>query len=215
MRFELVCAAIMGLVFVANAQAPNPRDVKLVGDRFKPLTYDQMTPEQKAMTEHVLGGERGGMGGPFNVMLRSPEMGDLAQKLGAHVRFHSSLSRKQNELAIIITARYWKAEYEWYAHRRLAEQAGVTPAVIEAIRAGKRPASMQPDEEVVYNFVTELLDTKRVSDPIFHAAVEKLGERGVVDMVAVSGYYNLVSMFLNVDRYPLPNGAKPEFAAAR
>jgi len=209
MRLHLVTAGVIALMGMANAQTPATRDLNLKGDRFKPLTYDQLTPEQKAMVEHLFAGERGGMNGPFNVLLRSPEMGDLAQKLGAQLRFHSALSAKQRELAIIITARYWTAQYEWTAHRRLAMQAGITPAIADAIAAGKRPA-LEPDEEIVYNFCNEILNTKQVSDATYKAAVDKLGERGVVDLTALVGYYQFVSMILNLDRYPLPDGVKPE-----
>lgn len=210
MRFFVVVAAVIGLVGMANAQGPATRNLNLRGDRFKPLTYEQLTPEQKTMVEHLLAGERGGLNGPFNVLLRSPEMGDAAQKLGAQLRFHSSLPPKLRELAIIITGRYWNAQYEWYAHHRLALEAGVSPAIADAIQAGKRPKSMQPDEEVVYNFCNELLYEKQVSDSTFKAAVDKLGERGVVDLTGLVGYYNFVSLILNVDRYPLPEGVKPE-----
>jgi 4-carboxymuconolactone decarboxylase len=195
---------------MANAQTPANRDLNLKGDRFKPLTFDQLTPEQKTMVGNLMGGERGGLGGPFNVLLRSPEMGDMAQKLGAQLRFHSTLPPKLRELAIIITARYWSAQYEWYAHRRFALEVGVTPAIADAIAAGKRPPSLEPDEEIVYNFCNELLNTKQVSDATFKAAIDKFGERTVVEMTALVGYYNFVSLILNLDRYPLPDGAKPE-----
>jgi len=185
------------------------QDLHLRGDRFKPLTYAEMTPEQKTLTEHVLSGERKSMDGPFNAYLRSPEMGDLEQKLGAYLRFHSSVPRKLNELAIIITARHWSAQFEWYAHYRYALDAGLGRSIADAIAAGKRPAGMQPDEEAVYNFCTELLNTKHVSDPTFDAAKKTLGERGVMDLIGVLGYYEFVSMVLNVDRYPLPEGVKP------
>jgi|SRR5690242_6657336 len=218
MRFYRIAALSLILTAVALAQQaasksgapPNPRDVRLAGDRFKPLTYDEMNLAQKTMIENLLNGERRGTGGPFNVLLRSPEIGDLAQKLGAGVRFHSSLPNKLNELAIIITARYWTAQFEWNAHKRAALAAGVSPAIVDAIAAGKRPAQMQPDEEAVYNFGTELLRTKQVSDATFQAAKTAVGERGVVDMISVMGYYQLVSMLLNVDRYPLGEGVQPE-----
>jgi len=210
MRFHFVITGILGLISMADAQTPATRELNLRGDRFKPLTYDQLTPEQKTMVEHLLAGERGGLNGPFNVLLRSPEMGDAAQKLGAQLRFHSVLPGQLRELAILITARYWTAQYEWSAHRRLALQAGVSPAIADAVAAGKRPASLKPDEEVVYNFCNELLKTKQVGDSTFKAAVDKLGERGVVDLTALVGYYNFVSMILNLDRYPMPDGAKPE-----
>jgi len=210
----VVCLIVFSLI-AAQAQAPSARDIKLVGDRFKPLKWDEMTPAQKTMMEHLLAGERRGAGGPFNVLLRSPEMGDLAQQFGASMRFHSSLPKKLNEMAIIITARHWTAQYEWTAHRKAAAEAGLSESIIQAIAAGKRPSSMDPAETVVYNFGNELLNTKQVSDPVFKAAVEKFGERGVVDLIGVMGYYQLVSMLLNVDRYPLAPGEKPELQALK
>jgi 4-carboxymuconolactone decarboxylase len=192
------------------AQAPAPHDIHLRGDRFKPLTWDTMTPEQQAMADHLLSGERGGMNGPFNVMLRSPEMGDLAQKLGAQLRFHTSIPNRLNEMAILMTARFWTSQYEWASHRRNALKAGLNPAVIDAIAAGKRPDSMKPDEEAIYNFSNELLNTRQVSDAAFKGVVDKFGERGAVDLTGVMGYYCIVSMMLNIDRYPLPEGDKPE-----
>ena len=209
MRLQVLPIAVIALLSVAQAQAPVPQDLKLRGDRFKPLTYAELTPGQKTMVEHLFAGERGGMGGPFNVTLRSPEMGDLAQKLGAELRFHSALTAKQRELAIILTARDWTAQYEWYAHARLALQAGIGKDVVDAIAAGKRPA-LGPDEAPVYNFVTELLKTRQVSDAVFNAARAKLGEKGVVDLTGLVTYYGFVSAMLNIDRYPLPEGAKPE-----
>ena len=137
-------------------------------------------------------------------------MGDLAQEFGAQMRFHSSLPRKLNEMAIIITARYWTAQYEWNAHRAAAAQAGLNESIIQAVAGGRQPAAMDADETIVYNFATELLNTKQVSDPVFKATKDKFGERGVVDLIGVMGYYQLVSMLLNVDRYPLPAGVKPE-----
>jgi 4-carboxymuconolactone decarboxylase len=198
-----------------SAKPPDPNTVKLVGDRFKPLTYAEMTPAQKKMFDNLLSGERRGAGGPFNVLLRSPEMGDLAQQFGASMRFHSSIPPKLNELAIIITARHWTSNYEWYAHRRAAQQAGLNQGIIDAIAAGTRPAAMQPDERAVYDFCTELLTNKQVSDRTFQAAKDRFGERGVVDLIGVSGYYGLVSMLLNVDRYPLPAGVQPELKPLR
>jgi 4-carboxymuconolactone decarboxylase len=206
----VVVSLLLGTLLAAQAPAPNPRDIQLVGDRFKPLKYDEMTPAQKTMMDHLVNGERRGAGGPFNVLLRSPEMGDLVQQFGASMRFHSSLPRKLNEMAIIITARQWTAQYEWNAHRAAAAQAGLNEAIIKSIAAGKHPESMDPDETIVYNFGIELLNTHQVSDANFKAVKDKFGERGVVDLISVMGYYQLVSMLLNVDRYPLPAGAKPE-----
>jgi 4-carboxymuconolactone decarboxylase len=207
-RLRPIHAALLVLAGLAAAQSPSTKNLNLRGGRFKPLTYDEMMPAQKTMIDHLLSGERAGTTGPFNVLLRSPEMGDVAQNLGAQLRYHSSLPRKLNEFAIVLTGRYWNAQYEFYAHRPLAIQAGMKESVIDAVAAGKRPAGMQPDEEAVYNFCTELENTKQVSDATFRAAVDKVGERGTVDLIAVQGYYTLVSMILNVDKYPLPDGAK-------
>jgi len=203
--------AIAGLSAQApNTQRPDPKTVRLRGDRFKPLTYDEMTPAQRAMIEHVISGPRGSTDGPFNVQLRSPEMGDLGQQFGAATRFATSVPRKLYELAIIITARHWTSQFEWTAHHRGALQAGISPAVCDAIAVGKRPASMPPDEEAVYNFATELLEAKQVSNASFDAAKKLLGEKGVVDLISVMGWYGTVSMYLNVDRYPLPEGTQAE-----
>jgi 4-carboxymuconolactone decarboxylase len=208
----LIRGAAGALLFVlaVNAQAPAiPKDLGLRGDRFKPLTTDQLTPEQRKMIEHLLSGERAGVNGPFNVLLRSPEMGDLAQQFGAEMRYHSSIPRKLNEFAILITARHWTSQYEWYAHHRDGLKYGLEAAVMDSLATGKRPSPMDADEEIVYNFCNELLNKTQVSDANFKAAVGKFGERGVVDLIGTMGYYNMVSMLLNVDRYPLPDGVKP------
>ncbi len=192
------------------AQNPKSNDLGLRGDRFKPLTADQLTPEQKTMVDHLMKGERAGLNGPFNVLLRSPEMGDLAQQYGASMRFHSSIPKKLNEFAIILTARFWGSEYEWYAHKRAALMAGLEQPVVDAVTANKRPAKMDADEEIVYTFCTDLLKNHQVSDAVFKSTKDRFGEKGVVDLMGVMGWYNFVSMMLNVDRYPLPEGAKAE-----
>lgn len=211
MRLHALWFSIVLLAGIAAAQAPVTKEnLQLRGDRFKPLTYEQMTPEQKALIDHLLAGERGTVTGPFNVLLRSPEMGDLAQKFGAEMRYHSSIPRPLNELAILITARFWTSQYEWYAHHRDALKYGLEPAVIDAVAAGQRPASMTPDETIVYNFCYELLKTHQVSDAMFKTAVGRFSERGVVDLIGTMGYYSMVSMLLNTDRYPLPDGEKAQ-----
>src|SRR3989442_9866261 len=149
LMFIFACLLIATLV-AAQAPKPNPRDIKLVGDRFKPLTWDEMTPAQKTMMEHLVAGARSGAGGPFNVLLRSPEMGDLAQEFGASTRFRSSLPQRLYELAILVTARHWTSQYEWQAHHRSALQAGLSPAIADAVAQSKRPAHMQKDTKAVY-----------------------------------------------------------------
>lgn len=193
---------------VLLAAQPRP-EINLKGDRFAPLTWETMTPEQRKMAESVLAGPRRDLGGPMNILLRSPEMGDMAQQFGASMRFLTSMPVKQRELAIILTARHWTAQYEWQAHARSAEQAGLDPAIIKDIAEGRRPTKLTAEETVVYNFTTELLTKKQVSDPTFAAAKAQLGERGVVDLIGLMGWYQMVSMLLNVDRYPLPDNAPP------
>jgi len=187
--------------------------------RFKLIPVEELTPEQKKVADAIRSGPRaavknssaakpGPLGGPFNVWLRSPGIGNLIQSLGAEIRFRSSLPSKLNELAIIVTARHWTCQYEWFAHHRLALEAGLNPAIGEDIAQGRRPAKMDADETIVYNFSRELHETHGVSEATFKAARERFGERGVVDLIAVNGFYGLVSMALNVDHTPLPEGEK-------
>jgi 4-carboxymuconolactone decarboxylase len=199
----LICALTATLTLAQTQTKPTRQNLGLVGDRFKPLSYEEMTPEQKLMIDHLLAGERQNLGGPFNVLLRSPEMGDLAQQFGASMRFHAALPKPALETVIILTARYWMAQFEWTAHKRAALQAGVSPAIVDAIARGKRPTAMDPDIEAAYTFIVELLKTRQVSDATFLAAKSRFGEKGVVDMIGLAGWYSTVSMALNVDRYPV------------
>lgn len=186
--------------------------------RFKQIPLENLTPEQRVLADAIRSGPRGAvknsaaakpgpLGGPFNVWLRSPGVGNIIQSLGAEIRFRSSLPAKLNELAILVTARRWTSQYEWFAHHRLALEAGLDPAIGEDIAQGRRPAKMSADEAIVHDFSRELHATQGVSDANYKAALERFGERGVMDLIAVNGYYVLVSMCLNVDRTPLPGGA--------
>jgi 4-carboxymuconolactone decarboxylase len=177
------------------------------GQRFATLTAAAMTPAQREAAEAIQSGPRGaGLRGPFNALLRSPELCDLVQRVGAYVRFGSALPPALNELAICIVGRKWTAQYEFYAHRRLAIEAGVAPVILDAIAAGARPRGLSADQAAIYEFATSLLETGQVSDAAFKAVQERFGDRGVVDLVGAVGYYTLVSMVLNVDRVPLPEG---------
>jgi len=218
MRLQIFLAVMIGGIAIVSAQtpskqakqAPDPHSVVLVGDRFKPLKYEEMTPEQKTMIDHLLAGERGGVRGPFNALLRSPEVGDLGQQFGGAMRFRTGLPRDVSETIIIMTGRYWMAQYEWASHKAAALQNGVSLAIVEAIATGQRPTGMKPEMEVAYNLIDELLTTHQVTDATFKAAKDRYGERGVVDMIGLSGWYGLVSMLLNVDRYPLAEGTQPD-----
>jgi 4-carboxymuconolactone decarboxylase len=130
--------------------------------------------------------------------------------MGERVRFHMSVADKLKELAILLTARYWAAQFEWLAHRRAGAQAGLSEETIKAIAEGRRPVGMSEDEETVYTFITELFKTRQVDDTTFAAAKSRFGERGVVDLLISAGYYQMVSMFMNVDRLPLNAGQQSE-----
>lgn len=179
-------------------------------ERFSPLTEAAMTPDQRRVAQGIASGPRGSwQRGPFKALLRSPDIADRIQKVGEFVRFKSSIEPRLNELAIILCARKWTAQYEWYAHRRLALEAGLKPEIADAIAEGKRPANLQPDETVVYDFAHELLHTGVVSDATFEAAKQRFGEQGVIDLIGAVGYYTIVSFVLNVDRVSLPADATP------
>lgn len=184
-------------------------------ERFQLPSADAMTPEQKRMANAIVAGPRGSLRGPFPVFIHSPAMGDLAQRLGAYVRFESAVPATLRELAILMTAQFWTAQYEWYAHRELALKAGLNPAIVDAVAAGRQPADLSREERIVYDFANELLTTKQVSDPTFAAVKAAFGQQGVVDLIGTMGYYSLVAMALNVNRTALPPGAVPLAPLAR
>ena len=181
------------------------------GRRFGPLPLEAMDPAQRAVADAILSGPRGantGLRGPFEALLHSPELASAAQQVGAHVRFGSSLPTALNEMAIIMVARRWTAQFEWWAHRRMAIGAGLDPAAADAIAEGRRP-QLDGDGDAVYRFASELIDRADVSDEAWDAVVSRWGKAGAIDLIGAVGYYTMVSMVLNVDRYPLPAGVEP------
>jgi 4-carboxymuconolactone decarboxylase len=180
--------------------------------RFKTLDTASMTEAQRKAYEDIAAGPRGGVRGPFNALLRSPLLAERAQKLGEYARYDTSLPARLNELAILITARHWSAQYEWFAHHKLALKAGLEPQIAADIAVAKSPAGMPAEEAAVHAFCSELHRDKQVSDASYARVLDLFGERGVVDLIGVCGYYTLVSMVLNVDRYPLPEGIPPPLA---
>ena len=189
--------------------------LNMSGNRFKPLTWETLNPAQLKMVEGVMTGKRGSMQGPYNVLLRSPELGNLAQQFGAHTRFNSSLPLALNELAILLVARFWTCQFVWWAHRRIACEAGLDETLIQAIALGQSPQNLSDKISAVCDFCDELLKTRAVSDGLYAATVKLFGEAGVVDLMGTMSYYTLVSMSLNVDRYPLPEGVSPELKPIR
>ncbi|HYA06209.1 MAG TPA: carboxymuconolactone decarboxylase family protein, partial [Xanthobacteraceae bacterium] len=149
--------------------------------------------------------------GPFAIFMHSPAFGDLAQRLGGHLRFKTSVPPRLLEFATLCTAAHWKAQYEWAAHAVLGAKAGVKPQTIAALQAGRAPKSAPKDEMAIYAFVKELYSKKRVSTVTFNRVRKLLGDAGTVELVGVLGYYALVSMLLNVFKAPLAEGVKPGF----
>lgn len=192
--------------------------------RIEVLEPDRLTEEQRDLYERILGGDRaqgqgrlrlvdarGGLIGPFNSWLLSPEIGGRISQLGEALRFRSSLPNHLLEIAILVTARQWRARFEWWAHARLARRAGVEPAIIDAIRSDREPDFEDSDQRVIYDFSRQLLGERQVSDELYEEARERLGERGIVDLVSLLGYYGLISMTLNVFQVPLPEGEEDPF----
>ena len=197
----------VGLLLTGSAFA-------LTGERMVEIPLDKMTPAQRTVADAIMSGPRKGMSGPFNAWLRSPELADRLQKVGEYVRFNTSLDKRLNEMAIIMTAQYWGSQYEWYAHAPLAIKAGLDPDVVAALGAGNKPEKMKDDEALVWEFTTQLRRDHGVNDAIYAKAVEKFGENGVMDLVAVNGYYDVVSMTLNVAHVSPPADAQLPFKQA-
>lgn len=177
--------------------------------RIAELERKDMTEAQKKVADAIASGPRGAIVGPFNALLRSPDLADRAQKLGEFLRYNTSFPPRLSELAILVTARYWSAQYEWWAHSRMAKEGGLAANVIEAIKSRQRPDFANADEEAVYDFASEIYQTHGVSDATYAKVVELFGETGAAEIVGLCGYYALVSMTLNVFQVPVPPGETP------
>ncbi len=177
-------------------------------DRMPPIQTDKMTDAQKKAAAEFEAA-RGALGGPWAVMLRSPDMINRARGLSDYLRFKSSLPPRLSEFVILITAREWAQQYEWNAHHSLAIKGGLNPEIAKAIAEGRRPEKMADDEAALYDFCIELNRNRSVSDATYARVVARFGEQGVVDVIGLSGWYTLVAMVLNTARTPLPPGVAP------
>lgn len=180
--------------------------------RLPPLDPAALSPEQLRVHDAIAAGPRGGVPGPLAIWLRRPNLADRAQALGQYCRYDSALPKRLSELAILVTARIWSAEYEWWAHSRHAEQAGLAPEIIEAIRTDATPSFTDPAEQAVYDVATTLNRTRRLDDALYARALDELGEARLIDLIGVLGYYALISMTLNAFAVDLPDGAAPQLA---
>ena len=187
--------------------------------RLAMLTTDTMTDAQRTVHDAIMSGPRGrvhgrgtGLLGPFNAWIRSPSIAGHAQQLGAFLRFGTQLPTRLSELAIIMVGRHMRAAFEFAAHAPLAIQGGLSEDVVDAIRKGETPSFTKQDERTVHSFAKELLEQHRVSNATYQSALELLGEQAVVELVALVGYYSLVSLTLNAFEVPLREGMQDPFA---
>ena len=171
-------------------------------ERMPGIPRDQMDDAQRAAADELAAGPRKGVKGPFIPLLRSPQLMARLQKVGEYLRFESVLPRRVNELVTLVVSRAWTQQFEWCAHVPLSRGAGTAAETIEGLRDGRRPAGMSPEEELAYDFTTELQLNRGVSDATYRASVEAFGERGVIDLVALIGYFTTIAMVLNVARTP-------------
>lgn len=170
------------------------------------LTPEQMSAEQRRIYDEIVASRGTWLNGPFAPMLHQPRLADPAQKLGEFLRYHTSLTPRLSELAILVVARHWDSDFEWYQHARIALQSDVAAATVESIRHGEVPSSLREDERAVYDFTRTLLEGHRVPDEIYDEAQQLFGVVGVVELTALIGYYTLIAFTLNAHEVPLPAG---------
>jgi 4-carboxymuconolactone decarboxylase len=180
-----------------------------MNERLGPIPDHALTTAQRAAAQEIIDGPRGAVYGPFVPLLRSPELMLHAQRMGEYLRYRSALGVRLSELAILVTARQWDQAVEWAIHAPIAAQAGIPPAVIEAVAARERPADMLVDEAVVHDFCIELHETKAVSDRVYADALALFGEQGAVDLMGICGYYTLLAMVMNTARTAVPDTGEP------
>jgi 4-carboxymuconolactone decarboxylase len=206
MWVKLIAAGIVGAVVGAGVTVAAP-EFNTVGNRFHPFTYAELTPEQKAFADKELAAGHDPSNGPFNMQLRTPQMAELEAPAINYLRFKAPMQRKLKEIAVLLTARFWGGQYVWYSHRQQALDAGLAPAFITAMSKGERPTNMSEDEAAVYDFCTELLQKRQVSDATFKAFADRLGERNMIEMISLMGHFHGLSALFAVDKHPLPADA--------
>jgi 4-carboxymuconolactone decarboxylase len=190
-------------VFAAPATSKEPR--------FPQLTMDQLDEKQRPLGEQIMKVSSVGIGGPYNPMIRSPVLGQRLFDLFYYLRWQTSVPTKLNEFAILIIARQWRSQVEWFAHAPLAAKAGLSPDIIAELKANKRPSNMAEDEAAVYDFVTELTTTKKVSDETYARTKKVFNDQQIVDLTAVAGNYVMVAMMLAMAEETVPPGKEEPF----
>jgi 4-carboxymuconolactone decarboxylase len=180
----------------------------LAQSRLPTIPPEKYSDEQKKAAEEFLAARKVPVFGPFNPLMYSPQVMNQARAMGDYLRYNSAIGNTLSELVILITAREWNQDYEWYVHHAIALTVGIKPEIVDAIADGRRPTGMGEDEEIVYDFLSELHRNKRVSDRTFERAEKRFGKKGVVDLTAINGYYTLLAMEMNVARYEIPKDGK-------
>jgi 4-carboxymuconolactone decarboxylase len=181
--------------------------------RFPQLTQDQLNAEQKPLADQVMKVSSVGIGGPYNLLLRSPVLGQRMFDLFDYLRWNTSVETRLNEFAILIIGRQWRSQMEWFAHAPIAAKAGLSAEIIADLKAKKRPSKMAEDEAVVYDFVTELTTTHKVSDETFARARKVFSDQQIVDLTAVAGNYVMVAMILAMAEQSVPTDKQEPFKA--
>ena len=181
--------------------------------RIPDLTPDSLTEAQKEVVDLITSGPHQRVMGPYPAWLQSPELAKRTRSLSEYLRFQSKPSKRLAEIAILITGQHWKAEFEFYAHAQLARKAGVEEPIIQALAAGKRPEFADSDDQAVYDLCTEMLNTRRITDATYQRALDAFGMQTLVELVAIIGYYCMVSVTLNAFEAPLPPGEPSPFPA--
>src|SRR6195952_2983050 len=204
---KTLLAVISLAILVAAPQSSSAEDIA----RFPPLKAEELTPPQKAWAEMIAVPPRNAKIGnpPYRAYIRNPDLAPRLSALSDYLRWNTSLPPRLSELAILITARQWTAQYEWFAHYPLALKGGLDPKVAGDIALGKRPETMKDDEAALYDLAMALYRDKKGSDPVYKAALEKFGERGIMDIIGIIGYYDLVSMTLITMQAEAPNDSVP------
>lgn len=179
--------------------------------RFRQLAMEELTPEQRPLGEAIMKVSSLGIQGPYNPLLRSPKLGQLMYDLLYYLRWNSSLTNRLTEMAILMIGRQWSSNVEWFAHEPIARKAGLSEDIIAALKAQKRPAAMQPDEDALYDFVHELFNQYRVSDATFAKAKGVFTEQQLVDLTATGGTYVTIAGLLSMAEEPVPAGKQPPF----
>ncbi len=204
--------ALAGTSLLGMASAGRVEAAEGTADRMPPIPAEKCTDAQKKAAEEITSGPRKELVGPFIPLLRSPEYMSRLQRVGEYLRYKTNLGSNISEFIILMIARHWTQQFEWYSHESLALKAGIKPETIKAIAEGHRPAAMTPDEEIVYEYINELLLNQSVSDPAYAKVVTRFGEQGVIDITGLCGYYTSLGMLMNVTRTPVPPGVTPPLA---